>query len=173
MRRKRSFQISGLHAGKNARSRRAGSGQRWLLKVPTTPAGWKLRVGRCSGRAMEEPVGPVVGHFNRDGRHARTAGLCHPPVAIVLTEPQFGRYPVCLARNSPTRWSARPQISASFANPQEAVAWVEAVVVLPTCCASVHSISLATSFRPSVQTMTKPFPSWRRTETLKRIHAGR
>ena len=51
---------------------------------------------------------------------------CHPPSAVVLTEPQFGRYPgvdVATLRSDVERLGV--SVSAAFPMPDEAVNWIE------------------------------------------------
>jgi folylpolyglutamate synthase/dihydropteroate synthase len=54
--------------------------------------------------------------------------LCkqHPPAAVVLTEPQFGRYPgvPCAALEAALR-DRGFEATASFPQPDDAVAWIE------------------------------------------------
>ena len=50
----------------------------------------------------------------------------HPPEAIVLTEPQFGRYPgvPCETLEAVLRGKGL-EVSASYQQPDDAVAWIE------------------------------------------------
>ena len=60
--------------------------------------------------------------------HPPLVDLCktHPPVAVVLTEPQFGRYPGVPCEDIETiLHEAGLEVTASFAMPGEAVEWLE------------------------------------------------
>ena len=111
---------------------RDASSKTWLLEGAHNPSGmevscreligdqrwkqpWILLFGSTPQTDMREMLAPLV-------------NLCkqRPPVAVVLTEPQFGRYPgvPCEALEDALR-SQGIQVTASFPEPAEAVAWIE------------------------------------------------
>ena len=141
----------GLHwTGRMHEVVRAGSGQRWLLEGAHNPSGmetscralqreerwknpWALLFGSTPQSEMGAMLEPLVNLCRR-----------HPPVAIVLTEPQFGRYPGVPCTELANALGRHDlQISASFANPQEAVAWVEARSSTLTDVLCIGSLYLA------------------------------
>ncbi|MEL0182098.1 MAG: Mur ligase family protein [Candidatus Poseidoniales archaeon] len=108
------------------------SGSVWLLEGAHNPSGmkvscrelmdderwtqpWMLLLGSTPQADMEAMLSPLV-------------DLCqqHPPAAVVLTEPQFGRYPgvPCAALEAALRDSG-VETTASFPQPDDAVAWIE------------------------------------------------
>lgn len=109
-----------------------GSGNVWLLEGAHNPSGmevscrelmdddrwtqpWVLLLGSTPQANMEAMLSPLV-------------DLCkqHPPTAVVLTEPQFGRYPgvPCEALEAALR-DRGVETTASFPQPDDAVAWIE------------------------------------------------
>lgn len=109
-----------------------GSGNVWLLEGAHNPSGmevscrelmdddrwtqpWMLLFGSTPQTDMEAMLSPLV-------------DLCkqHPPAAVVLTEPQFGRYPgvPCAALEAALR-DRGFEATASFPQPDDAVAWIE------------------------------------------------
>ena len=109
-----------------------GSGNVWLLEGAHNPSGmevscrelmdddrwtkpWVLLLGSTPQADMEAMLSPLV-------------DLCqqHPPAAVVLTEPQFGRYPgvPCATLEAVLRDSGL-ETTASFPQPDDAVAWIE------------------------------------------------
>ena len=141
----------GLHwPGRMHEVVRAGSGQRWLLEGAHNPSGmetscralqlderwknpWALLFGSTPQSEMDAMLEPLVNLCRR-----------HPPVAIVLTEPQFGRYPGVPCTELASALGRHDlQISASFAHPQEAVAWVEAQSSTLTEVLCIGSLYLA------------------------------
>ncbi|MGB0312813.1 MAG: hypothetical protein ACPGDD_02880, partial [Poseidonia sp.] len=109
-----------------------GPGNVWLLEGAHNPSGmevscreltyddrwtqpWMLLLGSTPQADMEAMLSPLV-------------DLCkqHPPTAVVLTEPQFGRYPgvPCEALEAALR-DRGVETTASFPQPDDAVAWIE------------------------------------------------
>ena len=109
-----------------------GSGNVWLLEGAHNPSGmevscrelmddprwtkpWVLLLGSTPQADMEAMLSPLV-------------DLCqqHPPAAVVLTEPQFGRYPgvPCATLEAVLR-DRGLETTASFPQPDDAVAWIE------------------------------------------------
>ena len=109
-----------------------GSGNIWLLEGAHNPSGmevscrelmddarwkqpWVLLLGSTPQADMEAMLSPLV-------------NLCkqHPPAAVVLTEPQFGRYPgvPCPALEA-ALVDQGVEATASFPQPDDAVAWIE------------------------------------------------
>ena len=109
-----------------------GSENVWLLEGAHNPSGmevscrelmdddrwthpWMLLLGSTPQSDMEAMLSPLV-------------DLCkqHPPAAVVLTEPQFGRYPgvPCAALEAALR-DRGVETTASFPQPADAVAWIE------------------------------------------------
>ena len=109
-----------------------GSTNLWLLEGAHNPSGmrvscrelmddarwkqpWMLLLGSTPQADMEAMLSPLV-------------DLCkqHPPAAVVLTEPQFGRYPgvTCATLEQQLR-SQDVEVTASFPQPDDAVAWIE------------------------------------------------
>lgn len=109
-----------------------GSGNVWLLEGAHNPSGmevscrelmdddrwtqpWMLLLGSTPQADMEAMLSPLV-------------NLCqqHPPAAVVLTEPQFGRYPgvPCATLEAVLR-DRGLETTASFPQPHDAVAWIE------------------------------------------------
>ncbi|MEE2647967.1 MAG: Mur ligase family protein, partial [Candidatus Thermoplasmatota archaeon] len=110
-----------------------GSGNIWLLEGAHNPSGmevscrelmdddrwtqpWVLLLGSTPQADMEAMLSPLV-------------DLCkqHPPAAVVLTEPQFGRYPgvPCPALEAALA-DQSVEVTVSFPQPDDAVAWIEA-----------------------------------------------
>ena len=109
-----------------------GSGTIWLLEGAHNPSGmriscrelmddarwkqpWVLLLGSTPQADMEAMLSPLV-------------DLCkqYPPAAVVLTEPQFGRYPgVPCARMEQRLRGQGVEVTASFPQPDDAVAWIE------------------------------------------------
>ena len=110
-----------------------GSGNIWLLEGAHNPSGmevscrelmdddrwtqpWVLLLGSTPQADMEAMLSPLV-------------DLCkqHPPAAVVLTEPQFGRYPgvPCPALEAALS-DQSVEVTVSFPQPDDAVAWIEA-----------------------------------------------
>ncbi len=76
---------------------------------------WALLLGSTPQRDMKAMLAPLV-------------DLCkaRPPVAVVLTEPQFGRYPGVPCKDiETTLLGAGVKATASFALPEKAVEWLE------------------------------------------------
>ena len=125
--------IRGLRwPGRMQEVERDASSKTWLLEGAHNPSGmevscreligdqrwkqpWILLFGSTPQTDMPEMLAPLV-------------NLCkqHPPVAVALTEPQFGRYPgvPCEELEEALR-SQGIQVTASFPQPAEAVAWIE------------------------------------------------
>ena len=109
-----------------------GSGNVWLLEGAHNPSGmevscrelmdddrwtkpWVLLLGSTPQADMEAMLSPLV-------------NLCqqHPPAAVVLTEPQFGRYPgVPCATLEAALADQSVEVTVSFPQPDDAVAWIE------------------------------------------------
>lgn len=125
--------IRGLRwPGRMQEIRGKGSGDIWLLEGAHNPSGmevscrelmddarwtqpWVLLLGSTPQTDMEAMLSPLV-------------NLCkqHPPAAVVLTEPQFGRYPgvPCEALEA-ALLDQGVETTASFPQPDDAVAWIE------------------------------------------------
>lgn len=108
------------------------SGNTWLLEGAHNPSGmdvscselmedprwrlpWTLLLGSTPQKDMEAMLAPLVDMCKQ-----------HPPEAIVLTEPQFGRYPgvPCETLEAVLRGKGL-EVSASYQQPDDAVAWIE------------------------------------------------
>ena len=86
-----------------------------LQAQPRWQEPWALLLGSTPQRDMKAMLAPLV-------------DLCktHPPVAVVLTEPQFGRYPGVPCEDiEAILLEAGLEVTASFAMPGEAVKWLE------------------------------------------------
>ena len=108
------------------------SGNTWLLEGAHNPSGMEVSCSELmDDPRWKDPWTLLLGSTPQEDMDAMLAplvDLCkqHPPAAIVLTEPQFGRYPgvPCEALEEALR-SQGIQVTASFPEPAEAVAWIE------------------------------------------------
>ena len=86
-----------------------------LQAQPRWQEPWALLLGSTPQRDMKAMLAPLV-------------DLCkaRPPVVVVLTEPQFGRYPGVPCRDiETTLLEAGVETTASFRLPEKAVEWLE------------------------------------------------
>jgi len=108
------------------------SGNTWLLEGAHNPSGMQVSCNELmDDPRWKQPWTLLLGSTPQNDMGAMLAPLVdmckqHPPEAIVLTEPQFGRYPgvPCEALEEALR-SEGIQVAASFPQPAEAVAWIE------------------------------------------------
>ena len=86
-----------------------------LMEDPRLKQPWMLLLGSTPQEDMGAMLAPLVDMCKQN-----------PPEAIVLTEPQFGRYPgvPCTALEEVLR-NQGVEVSACFPQPDDAVAWIE------------------------------------------------
>ena len=93
---------------------------------------WALLLGSTPQSDMQAMLAPLV-------------NLCHafPPTAVVLTEPQFGRYPgVPCEELKAALLSLGIKSTAMFAEPKEAIQWMESGAVMATTVLCIGSLYL-------------------------------
>ena len=120
------------------------SGNTWLLEGAHNPSGMQVSCNELmDDPRWKQPWTLLLGSTPQKDMGAMLAPLVdmckqHPPEAIVLTEPQFGRYPgvPCTALEGVLR-NQGVEVSASFPQPDDAVAWIES---RQTNGAAAHSV---------------------------------
>ena len=108
------------------------SGNTWLLEGAHNPSGMQVSCNELmDDPRWKQPWTLLLGSTPQKDMGAMLAPLVdmckqHPPEAIVLTEPQFGRYPgvPCTALEGVLR-NQGVEVSAAFPQPDDAVAWIE------------------------------------------------
>lgn len=124
-------------------------GMTYLLEGAHNPSGM---LASCAQLAQQnrwrEPWALLLGSTPQSDMQAMLAplvNLCHafPPAAVVLTEPQFGRYPgVPCEELKAALLSLGIESTAMFAEPKEAVQWMESGAVMATTVLCIGSLYL-------------------------------
>ena len=109
-----------------------GSGNVWLLEGAHNPSGMEVSCRELLGDARwKQPWVLLLGstpQADMDAMLTPLVNLCrqHPPAAVVLTEPQFGRYPGVPCPDLETALlNQGVETTTSFPQPDDAVAWIE------------------------------------------------
>ena len=109
-----------------------GSGNVWLLEGAHNPSGMEVSCRELLGAARwKQPWVLLLGstpQADMDAMLTPLVNLCrqHPPAAVVLTEPQFGRYPGVLCPDLETALlNQGVETTMSLPQPDDAVAWIE------------------------------------------------